>query len=86
MVYLVASGDRASMITVYVIASVHQNYRYIGITKDFERRLKEHEKNKKFYSPFRVLVTEEFESYRKAREREVFLKSGQGRKFLDTIR
>lgn len=85
LVYLVASGDRASMVTVYVISSVHQNYRYVGITKDFQRRLKEHEKNKKFYTPFQVLLKEEFENYEKAREREVFFKSGRGRKFLDTI-
>lgn len=74
------------MIVVYVISSVFQNYRYIGITRDFQRRIKEHEKNKKFYSPFRTVLMEEFESYEKAQDREVFLKSGQGRKFLDTIK
>jgi hypothetical protein len=32
---------------------------------------------------FFVLYTEEFPDYKTAREREKFLKSGQGRKWLD---
>jgi len=34
---------------------------------------------------FIVLCTEEFPDYKTAREREEFLKSGQGRKWLDEL-
>jgi hypothetical protein len=34
---------------------------------------------------FFVLLTEDFADYRSARKREKFLKSGQGRKWLDEL-
>ena len=96
MVDLVASGDHTGyfslkkakfglMIAVYVIQSEIKNYRYIGITNDLERRLKEHALKKSFYAPFRILLTENYQDYADARKREKFLKSGQGRKYLDTL-
>ena len=74
------------MITVYVIKSQYKKYRYVGITNNFERRLEEHCQTKKHYAPFSILVKEEFPDYETARVREKFLKSGQGRKYLDTVR
>ena len=61
----------------------------MGITNDTKRRLTEHNngKNKStaFYKPFDLILKEEYKDYKKARTREKFLKSGQGRKFLDTL-
>ncbi|MCX6731795.1 MAG: GIY-YIG nuclease family protein [Candidatus Parcubacteria bacterium] len=77
------------MIIVYVIQSLNKNYRYIGITNNLERRFKQHNngynKNTKSYRPFQLIFTEEFKNYKEARKREIFLKSGAGRKFLDEL-
>jgi hypothetical protein len=35
--------------------------------------------------PWQVIYTEKFDNLGEARKREIFLKSGQGRKFLDEI-
>ena len=81
----VAFGDRTSfvMVYVYVLRGVG-GYRYVGITKNLSRRLREHNRGKnqstRTYRPFRVLVSEKYLDYTKARERERFLKSGVGRK------
>ena len=77
------------MIYTYVIKSVEKNFRYVGITNDMERRLKEHNfgKNKStaFYKPFNIVLKESYIDHKEARVREKFLKSGQGRKFLDKL-
>ena len=63
--------------------------RYIGITNNLSRRLREHHAKKtkggQLLDDIFVLYTEEFPDYRTAREREKFLKSGQGRKCLDKL-
>lgn len=77
------------MIFIYVIKSREKKFRYVGIADSIERRIKEHNsrKNKSTapYAPFDLILKEEYDNYAKAREREKFLKSGQGRKFLDTL-
>jgi putative endonuclease len=77
------------MITVYVIKSLNKNFRYVGITNDLEKRLKQHNNGKnrstKSYMPFKLVLTETHEDYRQARTREKFLKSGAGRKYLDSL-
>ncbi|MFH0852303.1 MAG: GIY-YIG nuclease family protein [bacterium] len=77
------------MIYLYVIKSNEKNYRYIGITNELSRRLKQHNtgcnKSTKIYKPFTLIHSEEFQNYKEARKREVFLKSGIGRKFLDNL-
>ena len=74
------------MIAVYVLESARNGKRYVGITKDLERRLDEHRsgrsKGGQILGDFRVLHTEIHPDYAAARAREVFLKSGQGRKWL----
>ena len=67
------------MFEVYAIRSVNKNYLYIGLTNNFERRLKQHNEGQnrttKPYAPF-ILVYKEILSDRvKAREREKYLKS-----------
>ena len=87
---LVASGDRTiKMIILYVIRSVQNKYRYVGITNDLDDRMARHNSGRssatKGFAPFLVIHTETFSSMLEARVREKFLKSGVGRKFLDGL-
>jgi putative endonuclease len=74
------------MVTVYVLQG--NNKRYVGITNSLDRRLSEHRsgstKGGQIIGQFRLLHTEEFPDYTSARKREKFLKSGQGREFLNS--
>jgi putative endonuclease len=75
-------------ITVYVLKGKNGK-RYVGITNDLTRRLKEHRsyrsKGSQVLGEFVLLHAEEYASHKSARKREKFLKSGQGRKWLDEI-
>jgi len=77
------------MIFVYVIKSQNKYFRYVGITNNISRRLNDHNMGKNistsFYKPFNLIYEEKYYDYKEARIREKFLKSGQGRKFLDTL-
>lgn len=77
------------MVILYVIKSISKNYRYIGITNNLDRRLKQHNtgnnKNTKYYRPFNLIHFEKFPNHKEARKREIFLKCGLGRKFLDNL-
>lgn len=59
---------------------------YVGSTNNLRRRLKQHNsckvKSTKHRIPFKVLFTEEFETLMEARKREVWWKSGAGRRKL----
>jgi putative endonuclease len=74
---------------VYVIRSKKKQYRYVGLSNNYLRRLSEHHKghNKttKPYAPFFLILVEEFVSRNDARKREKYLKSGVGREFLDNL-
>jgi putative endonuclease len=76
------------LITLYVLKG-EAGKRYVGITNDFSRRLKEHRSHKtkagQLLDDFIVLYTERFPDYKSARIKEKFLKSGQGRKWLDKL-
>jgi len=76
------------MFTVYVLKSQRNGKRYTGYTgKDPLSRLKEHNLGSNKFtrqnSPFILVYTEEYSDKVSAIRREKFLKSGQGRKFLD---
>jgi len=76
------------MFTVYVLKSLKNNKRYIGYSsKTALRRLKEHNcggsKWTKANRPFIIAYTENYLDKTSAIKRENFLKSGQGRKWLD---
>ena len=74
------------MITLYVLKG-NNGKRYIGITNDLNRRIREHRSKKtkgsQVLGNFTVWHTEKYTDYKSARKREKFLKSGQGRKWLD---
>jgi putative endonuclease len=74
------------MIIVYVLESTDARKRYVGITNDLERRLKEHQskatKGGQLLGTFIVLHVEKCVNHSEARKREKFLKSGQGREWL----
>jgi len=76
------------LITLYVLKG-KAGKRYVGITNDFSRRLKEHRSHKtkagQLLDDFFVLYTESFPDYKSARIKEKFFKSGQGRKWLDVL-
>ncbi|MBW1738150.1 MAG: GIY-YIG nuclease family protein [Deltaproteobacteria bacterium] len=76
------------MVTLYVLKA-KTGRRYVGITNNLSRRLREHRKKVtkggQILGDFLVFYTEEFPDHKMAREREKFLKSGQGRKWLDAF-
>ncbi|PIQ84983.1 MAG: endonuclease [Candidatus Omnitrophica bacterium CG11_big_fil_rev_8_21_14_0_20_45_26] len=76
------------MFNVYVLKSLKSRKRYIGFTsKSPDKRLSEHNEGTsqwtKQHKPLQLLHLESFDSKKEALKREQFLKSGQGRKWLD---
>ena len=76
------------MVTLYVLKGT-TGKRYVGITNNLGRRLSEHRSKRtkagQSLDKFKVYHTETFHDYQSARAREKFLKSGQGRKWLDEM-
>jgi len=72
---------------VYVLKSVNYGNRYVGSTNDCEKRVKFHNAGKCRYTkgrrPWALVYSETFATRGEAMKRENFLKTGQGRKFLD---
>ena len=75
------------MFYTYVLWSSCLRKRYTGSTGDVKKRLTEHNRGcNKFTKggiPWVLVYTEEFSSKEEAIRREKFLKTGQGRKWLD---
>lgn len=75
------------MFFVYVLWSDKLQKRYVGSTVDIQKRLREHNAGKtpftKSGKPWRLVCTEELPDNSSARKRELFLKSGVGRKWLN---
>jgi putative endonuclease len=76
------------VVIIYVLKG-ESGKRYVGITNNLPRRLQEHRikssKAGQLLGTFSLLHTEEFPDYKTARKREIYLKSGQGRKWLDDL-
>ena len=74
---------------VYVLSSINFKKSYVGCTDHIERRLTEHNSGKmtytKRYKPWKLIYTEEFATLAEARKRELYLKTGAGRRFLKTV-
>jgi putative endonuclease len=77
------------MFTVYAIKSLLHNFIYVGITEKIEERLRRHNngynKSTKKFVPFKLIYSEICQSGQQAREREKFLKSTSGKRFLKSI-
>ena len=77
------------MYYVYVIKSIKYFNRYIGSTDEINKRVGEHNRGKCRYTsgrrPWVLIYKEVFLTRSEAMEREKFLKSGQGRRYLDRI-
>ncbi|HBU28010.1 TPA: endonuclease [Candidatus Uhrbacteria bacterium] len=74
------------MITVYALLSEFDGTLYIGMCKDLDRRLSEHNSGRnrstKHKRPFRVILTETHPDFIVGRIREKWLKSGEGRRYI----
>ena len=77
------------MFNVYAIRSQVNNYIYVGLTHDLEKRIRRHnqghERTTRAYRPFVLIHKEDFVTRAEAREREKYLKSGIGKEFLKSI-
>ena len=75
------------MIFVYVIQSDLDGTRYVGLTNNLDRRLKEHNQGKmkytKAFRPWVIVYHETLPDYPQARKREKYFKSGGGRRWLE---
>ena len=86
---LAGNGRKLFMYTVYILRSLKNGKRYIGYTSKLSSmRLTEHNlgtnKWTKANRPFVAIYQEKFDSKTEAIQRGHFLKSGQGRKWLDS--
>jgi putative endonuclease len=77
------------MITVYAIISELNGDIYVGITKDADLRLEQHNAGKSKYTkglrPWKKLYRELQPDWEAARKREIYLKSGVGKEFLKSL-
>jgi predicted GIY-YIG superfamily endonuclease len=77
------------MITVYAIRSLVNGEIYVGMAKDANLRLKEHNAGKNRYTkglrPWVECYREEWPDWKEGRQREKYLKSGIGKEFLRSL-
>ena len=77
------------MVTVYALKNSINKEIYVGISKDPERRLHEHNSGKnrytKAFSPWNIFFKELHDDYKSARLREIYLKSSSGKRFLISL-
>ena len=83
------SAEKHKMFETYVLKSDKDGIRYVGSGESADERLRRHNKGDyhftKGHLPWKIVYREKFETRPEAVRREKFLKSGQGRKFLDSI-
>jgi len=74
---------------VYVLRSIKDDKKYIGMTSNIDNRLRDHEdglvKSTRNRRPLNLIYKEYYKSRKEAEKREKFFKSGQGRAYLKTI-
>jgi len=70
----------------YILKSKKDNKLYTGFTNDLRKRLLQHNTGKSLYTkgrgPFEIIYYEACLLEEKARSRELFLKSGMGKRYL----
>ncbi len=79
-------GCQMAICWVYALTSLQRSYVYVGLTEDLEDRILRHqsgrERTTKPYRPFELLYSELCADRAAARQREKYLKSGQGKEYL----
>jgi putative endonuclease len=74
------------MFYTYVLKSKKDGNIYTGSTKDLRKRLQQHNNGKSTYTkgrgPFEIIYYEACLDEDKARSRELFLKTGMGKRYL----
>jgi len=74
------------MYSVYILQSLADERTYVGYTDNLERRFNEHNAGKskatKHRRPFTLLFSEEYQTMKEAKDRELWWKSGSGRREL----
>ena len=77
------------MFTVYILKSLVAKKSYVGMTNNTERRLKEHNSGKHFYTkrhmPWEIIHKEQLSTLKEAKAREKYLKSTSGRRLLKKL-
>ncbi len=75
------------MYYIYILQSLKDNSLYTGFTNSLLRRLSEHNQGlslaTKGLRPWKIIYYEAYQLEADAKCREVFLKSGSGKKYLD---
>lgn len=78
--------DHSLMFYTYVLKSEKDGKLYTGSTNDLRKRLIQHNTGKSTYTkgrgPFKIIYYEACLLEEKARSREVYLKSGMGKRYL----
>jgi len=74
---------------VYAIKSEKDNSVYVGLTSNFERRIREHNNGEVFstkgHLPYRLIYKETCQDRIMARKREKYWKSGTGKEKLKAL-
>ncbi len=77
------------MFYIYALKSINYNMIYVGITENLNARIDRHNKgyvkSTKKYSPFELFYFETCDNGKQAREREKYLKSTSGKRFLKSV-
>jgi len=77
--------DSQNMFYIYVLLNKN-NYLYTGFTYDLRKRFKEHNEKKSTYTkyrgPYKLIYYEACLDENDARQREKYLKSGTGKRFV----
>ena len=79
--------DSKSMFYTYVLIN-KDNFMYTGFTYDLRKRFKEHNDKKSTYTkhrgPYKLIYYEACLNENDARQREKYLKSGTGKRFINS--
>jgi putative endonuclease len=74
---------------VYVLRSLKDSKRYVGLSRSVEHRLTQHNRGEvratRRRRPFELRYSEEFGTLIEARHREKYFKTAAGRRFLDKL-
>jgi putative endonuclease len=74
---------------LYILQSQKNEKYYIGITKDIETRLNQHNrgvgKSTRSHRPWRLVYTEEYNTWSEAAKREKQIKSQKSRSYIESL-